>query len=111
MLVLNIVLPTALLVFGICWYLHIVRVAAGKSKNMNSLVGLLLFYGPLFGLIIPVFIMSGASLGFVSLGVIISAPVSTMMFTTAVVKKYDGIVVIAFMTVNLAILGGLMLLA
>jgi len=86
-------------------------VAAGKSKNMNSLVGLLLFYGPLFGLIIPMFIMSGASPGFVSLGAIISAPVSTMMFTTAVVKKYDGIVVIAFMTVNLAILGGLMLLA
>jgi len=86
-------------------------VATGKRERANALLMLLLFYGPLLALIIPLFMLSGASGGFVALGVVVSVPMSTMLYATAVVKKYDGKVIIAFLAINFAIFGGLMLLA
>ena len=56
MLVFQIALPLALLVFGICWYLHVVKFSAGRIKPANPLLALLLFYVPLLGIIIPLFI-------------------------------------------------------
>ena len=110
MLVFQIALPLALLVFGICWYLHIIKFATGKSKHINQLLGLILFYGPLLGIIIPLFASAGASDMFTTLAVILSVPMSTVLFATAVVKKYDGKVIVAFLALNLGLFGGLMLL-
>jgi hypothetical protein len=100
-------LLAALLVFGICWYKHVDSVARGKSKYINSLLGVLLFYAPFFSIIIPLFLLTGAGGGFVTLGVIISMVMSTVLYTSAVVTKHGYQVVIIFMVMNFLLSGAL----
>jgi len=107
MLIIKMLLPPALAVFGVLWYIHILKFATGKSKPLNPLLCWLLFYGPLLAMLIPLFNASGASSSFVAIAIILTIPISTTLFATAVIKKYDGMVIILFMALNVGLFSGL----
>ena len=107
MLIIKMLLPPALAVFGILWYIHVVKIIAEKTKPANPLLGIALFYGPLFAIIIPLFNAAGAPPVLASFATILTVLLSTVLFTSAVIKKYDGMVITLFMALNVGLFSGL----
>ena len=105
------ILPPVLGMFGVVWYIHVVKIIDNRIDPHPPFVGLMLFYVPFLAIVIPLFISSGAHGILVALATIITIPMSTVLFTSAVIKKFDGLIIIAFLALNLGLFGGLLLLA
>jgi len=105
-------IPIMLGIFGVCWYLHIVKIMHGKTDpplpfSGQAYAGMVLFFVPLIVMLSIMFTAVSDTLFFPVIAVIASIPVSTVFFTSGFVKEYDGNVIVFFLALNIGILGAL----